>query len=440
MVKKTFLLLVALALLQVAIASPADSTKTEEKKTKTGWTFGAVPAIAYDSDIGFKYGGLVNFYDYGDGTTYPDYRHSIYLEWSRTTKGSGITQATYDSKYLIPGVRVSGEVSYLTEQALDFYGFNGYNALYNANFEDNSTTEYRSRVYYRQDRKLLRLRADFQGKLMHPDLSWIAGISHYNVKLDTVDIAKLNEGKTEKLLPAINGGLYGEYISSGVLPEEYTDGGSSTFIKFGAVYDTRDNEPNPMHGVWTSLVFYYDPGFLGESPSYLRYALTHRQYFTLLPDRLSFAYRVGYQGILAGEVPSYMLPFQLNYGRSTDRDGFGGSKTMRGILRDRVVGNDVAFGNFELRWKFFRGEVLNQNVYLALSGFTDLGLVTRDYDIQPTTAWPAIVTGGEGLHQSVGGGFRVALNENFIVAVDYGVALDERDGSSGLYINLDWLF
>ena len=39
-----------------------------------------------------------------------------------------------------------------------------------------------------------------------------------------------------------------------------------------------------------------------------------------------------------------------------------------------------------------------------------------------------------------GGGIRFALNENFIVAVDYGMAAKKEDGKSGLYINLNWLF
>jgi hypothetical protein len=32
------------------------------------------------------------------------------------------------------------------------------------------------------------------------------------------------------------------------------------------------------------------------------------------------------------------------------------------------------------------------------------------------------------------------MNENFVVAVDYGMALDPQDGNSGLYIGLDYLF
>jgi hypothetical protein len=32
------------------------------------------------------------------------------------------------------------------------------------------------------------------------------------------------------------------------------------------------------------------------------------------------------------------------------------------------------------------------------------------------------------------------MNQNFIIAVDYGIAADERDGDSGLYIGLNYLF
>ena len=31
------------------------TSKNKEEKIKDGWTFGAVPVVAYDSDLGFKY-------------------------------------------------------------------------------------------------------------------------------------------------------------------------------------------------------------------------------------------------------------------------------------------------------------------------------------------------------------------------------------------------
>jgi len=46
----------------------------------------------------------------------------------------------------------------------------------------------------------------------------------------------------------------------------------------------------------------------------------------------------------------------------------------------------------------------------------------------------------QGLHISYGAGLRIAMNQNFIVAVDYGIAGDKRDGTKGMYINLGFLF
>jgi hypothetical protein len=177
--KSHFLTAVVLAALLPAMAlSQTDSVKTVKKadKIKKGWNFGGVPVIAYDSDIGFKYGIVLNPFHYGDGSQYPKYRHSFYFEWSRTTKGSGINQFIYDSEYLIPGVRVSAEASLLTEQSLDFFGFNGFESYYNPELENENSDIYRSRMYYNMERKLTRLRADFQGKITGQNFRWLAGI------------------------------------------------------------------------------------------------------------------------------------------------------------------------------------------------------------------------------------------------------------------------
>ncbi len=64
--------------------------KEEKKKIKTGWTFGALPSIAYDADLGFQLGALANVYYYGDGSTYPEYLHSFYIEAAYTTKNYGL--------------------------------------------------------------------------------------------------------------------------------------------------------------------------------------------------------------------------------------------------------------------------------------------------------------------------------------------------------------
>jgi hypothetical protein len=419
--------------------TPDDSVKRE--KIKTGFNFGALPAIAYDSDLGFKYGALANFYDYGDGTIYPMYRHSLYLEWSRTTKGSGINQVIYDSEYLIPNIRTTLQYDLFTEKALDFYGFNGYEAWYNKNFEDENSNEYISRMFYRHERKLTHLKADFQGNILQRKLRWLAGLEYFNHKIATVNIKKLNKGKDKEDLLPDTALLYEKFIEWGIIPPDQKDGGDNTFLKLGLIYDTRDNEPNPMSGIWTEAILFQGIPQLGTRKySFSKLIITHRQYFTLYPEILNAAFRVGYQTKLSGTIPFYMLPYIYN--SNITRDGLGGAKTLRGILRNRVVGEDYLYGNIELRWKFYRHIIWKQNIYIALAGFYDIGRVTKNYAFNANAEASDYLSKGnkETWHPSVGAGLYFAMNQNFVVNFSYGKALNKNDGIDGLYINLNFLY
>src|SRR5690554_3382953 len=119
----------------------------EKKEGKSGWNFGVLPAVSFDADLGFQYGGLVNLYNYGDGSRFPLYDHSLYFEVSRYTRGSGIYRFYYDSDRLLGRVRLTVDVTYMPEQAYDFYGFNGYESVYNSGWEDERSPDYRSRMF-----------------------------------------------------------------------------------------------------------------------------------------------------------------------------------------------------------------------------------------------------------------------------------------------------
>jgi hypothetical protein len=434
-----------------------DSQLTTHDSVKTGWTLGGVPVVAYNRDVGFKYGGLVNFYNFGDGSRYPLYDHSLYFEYSRTTKGSGIAMFQYDSDRLIPGIRTATEISYLTEQALDFYGFNGYESKYNNAFEEDEDALYISRLFYRQERKLIRLRADFSGDITGKKLKWFGGVEFYNNKIDTVNIDKLNKGKAEEdKLPYVKGELYGLYAYDwNIIPRDEINGGNHTLLKVGAIFDTRDNEPNPMKGVWTEAILVVAPSFLSNKDlAYGKMILTHRQYFTIAPRVLNFAYRLSYQGKIFGDMPSYMLPFIFNSPPNYTRDGLGGNNTTRGVLRNRVVGEGYLYGNTELRWKFIDTQLLKQNIYIALSVFLDGGMVVQPYEADLSGVTGTVVLNDktysntdfftnekEKPHFGTGAGLHFALNENFIVAFDYGFAFrNEDDGKSALYIGLNFLY
>jgi len=124
-------------------------TESKEELIKKNWSFGALPAITYDTDLGFEYGAIVNLYDYGDGSRYPNYNHSLYFEVSRFTKGSSIYRFYYNSDQLIPGIWTSLDISYLTDKAYDFYGFNGFDAVVNSEWmDDEDPTGYLTRMFY----------------------------------------------------------------------------------------------------------------------------------------------------------------------------------------------------------------------------------------------------------------------------------------------------
>lgn len=444
--KKTIFFLVLAAFTYVNVFSQADTTKHE--KIKKGFSFGPLPVVAYNTDEGFKYGALLNIFHYGDGSNYPNYNHKVYLEWSRTTNGGGINQITYDAKTLIPGIRMMLEAKYTTEIALDFYGFNGAQANFNNLFSDDSqgNDDYISRVYYRHARKMLRLKADFQGIILEKNnskLNWLAGFVHYNSKISKVDIDAINEKITDENQKLPNEKtLYERYVDWGVIRESEKNGGMVNLFKAGVVYDTRDNEANPNSGMWSEALLLTAPSFLGNDNSYTKLMLTHRQYFTLFPKRLTFAYRLSYQSKIAGTMPFYMLP--LVFDSKETKDGLGGSKNLRGIMRNRITGDGFAFGNFEFRWKFLSTVLFNQNLYLALNPFVDAGIITKKYDFD-TSDIPAgqlkdFQFADEKIHLTYGMGFRIAINSNFIIAADYGFAADKQDGNTGLYIGLDYIF
>lgn len=427
----------------------SDTDESDDKKVeqiKSGWTFGGLPFAAYNSDIGLQYGALLNLYNFGDGSRYPKYDHSVYLEWSRTSKGSGINQITWDTDKFIPGIRSFLEASLLTEQALDFYGFNGYQSLYDAAIETGSMDGLTAdRMFYRYSRQLLRLNADFQGKIIGNKLRWLLGAGLYGNKIDSVDIDRLNKGKGTLELLSKNS-LYGDFISWGIIPDDQKNGGIHTLLKGGMVFDTRDNEPNPYSGMWTELQLHYVPSFLSNTDyGYGRLIFTHRQYFTLIPDWMNLAARVSYQGKLFGEMPFYMLPYMFNTAPKYTTDGVGGAETVRGVMRNRIVGEGMAFGNLELRGKVLKTKFLKQNFYIALSGFLDAGMVTQKFKLPDfSTGHPALeyinINAREVPHIGYGGGVHLVLNQNFIITVDYGLAAKASDGKSGLYINLNFLY
>jgi outer membrane protein assembly factor BamA len=436
------------------------SASAQEKKVKTGWKFGgALPAITFDSDLGFQYGALVEFFNYGDGSTYPDYFDHTYTEVSHFTKGSGIYRMMYESNHLIPGVHLTSDLSYLPDQANHFYGFNGYESVFNKDWMDDEmgSPPYRSRMFYRFERNQFRFKNDFQGKLSGENIKWSAGFAFQNFDNSSVDIVKLNKGKDPaEQLPTVDAmpGLYEIYQDIDLITANEADGGWVNTIKAGVAWDSRDNRPNPMKGLWTEIGVEAAPSFLGNDWGFSKLYITHRQYFTLIENDLSLVYRLGYQATLTGDVPffyqSQVITSMLTGATS---EGLGGSSTLRGVLRNRVVGDAFILGNIELRWKPVYFSFLKQDCYLGLNGFFDFGRVTKGIELPDNleNTFNSYFEGSENfndffkpgeekLHLSAGTSIMLAMNQNFVIAIDIGKAFNAQDGNIGFSIGLNYLF
>lgn len=431
-------LLTSLATIFLAICASAQTSD----KVRTGWQFGgALPAIAFNADEGFKYGALCNIYDYGDGSFSPDYTKSVYLEMSRTTKGSGINHFIYDDKKLLgSNVRFFVDINYLTEKLLNFYGFNGYQAYYNANFENDDNEQYISRAFYRNERKMLQVLTNLRNKIGSSSVYWYAGYIFTNQKIAAPDTKKLNKGKyaNDTLPTATNQtNLFLKYIDAGIISQSEKNGGCTHQFQAGFIYDTRNVEAFPTKGMWNELYLIGSPSLSKGTSSYVSLLATVRQYFATKNQRLVLTYRASAYTLLGGKMPFYMLPF--HYDATCMYNALGANKNMRGMLRNRVVGCGYAFANIETRYKFLVTQIKGQDLYLAASAFADAGQITQCYKKREIES-AGFESDREKLHTTAGVGLHVGFNNNFIVAIDYGRALDKRDGTDGLYINIGWLW
>lgn len=410
-----------------------------QESAKKGLNLGVLPAISFNSDEGFQYGAVLNLFNYGDGTRYPKYDQTYYLELSKFTKGSTVMRFYFDSDQLLEGVRTFVDLSYITEDMLDFFGFNGYQSNY-ATFEEST-----NRAFYKMSQKQLRLLADFKGPLLIEHLYWEASYNLVNYQNGSVDYDKLNATSD---LPDVTTSLYDKYVGWNILSAKEADGGLVSAFKAGILYDTRNALSNPDKGFSSEALIEVAPGFMNESP-YVRYSLMHKHYHSIIKDRLNLAVRLGVQGKIGNnDIPFYRRTvFMSPFATRTSPTALGGANSLRGVMRNRVVGDAFALGNFELRWKVLNFKFINQNFYLGLNGFFDTGYILDPIDWNLSNLTPSEKANyfnletKDSFHSSLGGGFKVAMNQNFIISFEVGKPLNESDGSkTGTYINLNYLF
>ena len=461
------------------------------RKIKTGWNFGILPSIAYDADYGFQGGVLTNVYYYGDGSQYPEYIHSLYLEAAYTTKHHGIFRFNYDSKYLIPGYRLTLDATYLPDAMCDFYGFNGFQSRYNYNWHNWSNKlakdpqyivdhpeyeDYRTRVFYKYKRDLIRVAGDIEGTI-YKDLKWNAGLGVLGYLIDDCDIKMLN-GKNEfdpakenYEQKALNPGeqlLYDKYKTWGLIGADEMKGGWHPYLRGGITYDTRDKRQGPNKGIYTDLFFTYSAAFnaaYGQQAAagynHLQLNFTFRHYVPCFVDknginRITFAYRLGIQ--------NNTLFIQRVY-----YEGLGGGNSVRGMMANRILADGFAFANIEFRFRIVNFDIGRQHFFVGLNPFFDLGVITQPYKLDDLVArhthglyqtlresFDANHDADETFedyftsdpkdiympHMTAGIGLKIGMNENFVLSADWGMPINRQDNQklANFYVKMGYLF
>ena len=424
---KRILLALLLGVVTLGLAAQ-DNVKNEI--VKQGWNFGPLPVVGWDSDLGFQYGACVDIFNFGDGSNYPSYNYKINLEASTYTGGSSLLRCYGDFKTLIPDGKLFFDCTYFNAKKFDFFGYNGYASPYFG--PSYGVAEGEKSEFYWMRRNQFRLVTSVQRRIVG-NLYWAAGFGCYNVLTDNVNLEGYNGQNT----------LYQLYRNYGLINENEAHGGNVLQLKAGLVYDTRDHDSDPTRGVNIEATLVGAPDIIDrEGYSNLGFTFVGSQYVPVWKDKLTFAYRLGVQAKLAGEVPYYFIN-NLNtlFFRKVYTEGLGGNASVRGINRNGVVGNGMAWLNTEFRWRIVNFRAINQNFHIALNPFFDMGQVIQAYRLdaqkqaydkwateKPNEPNPFYSGDEEKPHATAGCGLKIVMNRNFVISVEMARALDSRDG------------
>lgn len=458
-------------LLQDSVSASAKDKKTKKQKSssaedevKTGWNFGGLPFASYDNDLSLQVGAMGNIYYYGDGKIYPNYYHGFYVEASYFLRHSGIFTLNYNSNYLIPNHGFKLDLSYLPDAMSDFYGYNGYQSILHGDWLRNDSELRQTRLFYKYKRNILRFMADIDGQISG-HWRWEAGLGLYWFDVGELNLGFLNKFmKEDNKYPEVDG-LVQKYKDWGLIDQKLSHGGVHPYLRGGLVYDSRDQLANPTKGINADVFVTYNAAF-GKLSDYNNLMLNYnfRHYLTLVPRYLTFTYRIGGQNILAGKQPFYAISIMnVLYQQRTMYEALGGSSSVRGMLRNRVMAKGFVFANLEFRLIMWRFDIGRQHFYLGANPFFDIGMVTQPYTLSEDEITMSIEQNNlaKGLddrvedyfnfsntaiympHMSAGIGLKLAMNENFVLSADWAVPVNKQDNYSqwdNFYINIGYLF
>ncbi len=418
-----------------AVVSQVDSNK--KKALPTGFSWGGTPILAYDADLGLKYGALINLFDYGQPTVFPSYENYTNLRLFHTTKGTSNLSAYFESNTAIKPGKLIAELSYINDQLLDFYGFNGLQTLYNQSITDDEDHEFINVYYYKHQRRLIRARVDAQLPVVWSKSKLFAGIAYKQYRIDEVDFEKFGSESDD---PQVS--LYQQFTDWQLINPDEAMGGSLAQFTLGYLYDSRDNTINCRTGFWVETYLVHTQ-LLHIKQSFTKHIASLRYYHYWPFSDAVLAIRLSTQHRLQGRIPFYAL--NTFYDTRLEQDGLGGAFTLRGINRNRIVSDGFALLNTELRKSIFNFNLTRLRWQIDLSLFGDLSYLTQyhEYDQSriPLSDKDRLISNAPNrFNFSFGPGLYLIYNTNNVISVNLGYSPDNQLGKYGLYVGSGFLF
>ena len=378
--------------------APGQSPPAAAEPARNRWEYVALPALNFNSDEGFGYGALLEAYRHAPGAQ--PYRFSIQPTLLLTTRGRRDLTVFFDAPALLPrGWRMDAFAGREQELAAPYYG------LGNDAVEDTMLSRDPNPYFYRYGRTRARITANVQRALGRNARVLVgAGWAHV-----ATDATPFDSGTT----------LFAQELGAAPAPR-----GTLAHLRAGLVWDTRDREVGPRSGWWNELLAQRVDRALGASHGYTRGTGTVRRYVPI-GGRLTSASRLVVQQT-SGDVPVYDLATVQSSWKQ--EEGLGGSKMLRGIPKNRVMGKGLVVLNNELRWRAVDFGLRGTPAFLLLSGFVDAGRVWEE-SIRASELATDLWTG-------YGGGLRLGLGSSSVIALDVGRSAT----ATQLYIGLGYAF
>lgn len=432
-VMKKRILYICLFCLLHLVGSLARVSAQDSIKRVEGWDFAILPALSYNSDLGFHYGVYGNIYCYGRDSinTFPEYRHLFSPEVSRYTLGQTLVYFLYDSKYLIPNIQTTLVASWQYDPLYPFWGFNGFADPLVQERYDNAGNMWEH--YYYCKRQMIHIDATFIGHIKG-HFEWVGGLTWWSFRQeDIVDDAD----------NAINS-RFADYRHYGLIRTDELGGGNHLEIKGGLSFDTRNHSVVPSKGYWINA-FLTGSTDLGRGRySHLKLNANICQYHPL-GKRVVLANQIAFQCLLAGEQPYYFLPrINVLYMRQTSSEGLGGMNTLRGLPANRMSGNGYLWANTELRIRIVDFDAIKRHFYLAVNPLFDIGLITQPFRLSAQEAAfnQNLHNAYSTLYTAVGIGGKIVMNNNFVLGVEIAKVINNTTEKYPLGINfgLNYIF